>query len=81
MKVPKYIKEAILKAGKYFALAHKYNNIARDWLVENNLIDENKGDGDNGFDLDEYIDLVEYGGGGQTIIENLENLEVQDEKE
>lgn len=76
MKVPKYVKEAILKAGKYFALAHKYNNIARDWLANNDLIDEDRGNGKNGFDLDAYIDLVEYGGGGQTIIEDLEKLEV-----
>lgn len=74
MKVPKYIQEAILKAGKYFELAHKYNNIARDWLVENDLIDEDKGNGKNGFDLDHYIDLVEYGGGGITIIEELREL-------
>lgn len=75
MKIPKYIKEAILKASKHFEIAHKNNNIVRDWLVENNLIDENKGDGDNGFDLDAYIDLVEYGiNGGQTIINDLERL-------
>lgn len=75
MKIPKYIKEAILKASKHFEIAHKNNNIVRDWLVENNLINEDKGNGNNGFNLDDYIDLVEYGsGGGKTIIDDLERL-------
>ena len=58
MKVPEYVKQAIIKASKYFVLAHKNNDIVRNWLDNN--------------------DLVEYGiGGGQTIIKQLEELEVK----
>lgn len=82
MKIPRYIKEAIIKARKHYALANKNNSIVRDWLVENNLIDENKGNGKNGFDLDSYIDIIEFGQGeAEEIINGLESLNMENQEE
>lgn len=79
MKVPKYIKEAIRKTQIYSLKANKYNNLTRDWLDKYNLVDTDKGNGKNGFDLDLYIDVLEEGQGSpEEVIEMLERLKEQE---
>lgn len=74
MKVPKKIKEAILKCSKYNAKAAMYENIVRDWLDENNLSDETYIDIEKNM-TDNFIDTCTYmNDNGEEFIKELEKL-------
>lgn len=69
MKVPKYVRDAIEKAGKAFYTARENEKIIKDWL-------DSKGFYENDTVADQYIDCIEYGGNGvDTFIDFLENYD------
>lgn len=77
MKVPERIKKSIKLAMYHARLSNKYEIEIYDWLEKNNFIDENNGEGINGFNLDALIDDIHFNGSGQDYekaIEEFENM-------
>jgi len=65
MKLPIYIKKAIVKAAKHNIIATKNNNLVRDWLKENAFED---------FNIDYLIDSLEHGADqSEQLIKYLES--------
>lgn len=74
MKVPKYIIDKLRRLHKLNCESSTLDLEIRNYLESKNLIDSN-GDGINGFSLDSYIDIIDYGTGNvEEIIEHLKNL-------
>ncbi|GAA0763790.1 hypothetical protein SDC9_91847 [bioreactor metagenome] len=68
MKVPKYIKDSIIKSGKHRAIADNENEKVRDWL-------DNQGLGDNDMVINYLIDSIEVGNDPYGLIKFLEEDE------
>lgn len=66
MKLPNYIKEAIIKSAKHEVIATKNNNLVRDWLTQN---------APSELDWEDYlIDTLEQGReGSKEFIEFIES--------
>lgn len=74
MKVPKYIKKAIIKTGEANAIAFKNSEIVRNWLEKNNLTEDTAKSPVMNME-DNFIDCCEYGNNNTSeFIEILENL-------
>ncbi len=72
MKVPKKIKEEIRKCVDAYTKATFSENIVRNWLKEEGLVDEyNNADK---YMIDSFIDLIVYTNAPGQFIEELENL-------
>lgn len=72
MKVPKYIKKAIIATAKSNYVAYKNSEIVRDWLEKNKLDIENSGR----YMIDSFIDCCEYGNNNpEEFINELEELD------
>lgn len=65
MKVPKYIKDSIIKSAKHNAIANKENQKVRDWL-------ESQGLEDNDIIIDYLIDSIEFSNEPYGLIKFLE---------
>lgn len=65
MKVPKYIKDSIIKSGKHNAIAVEENNKVRDWL-------DKQGYGENYCIIDQLIDSIEMSNNPSGFIKFLE---------
>lgn len=64
MKIPSYVKKAILRTSRANKIAHRNGEIVRHWLDRNNLTDDL---------LDMFIDYCEYSNdAGITFIQELE---------
>lgn len=73
MKIRKDIIEKLRRLHKLNCEASSLDSEIRQYLESKNLIDD--GNGINGFDLDSYIDIVDYGTGDvEEIIEHLKSL-------
>lgn len=67
MKVPKYIKDAIIRTAKANYVANKNDKIVLDWIQNKNIYEEV---------IDSYIDCCEYGVNvPEAFINILEGLE------
>lgn len=74
MKISKKIKDKIRKLHKLRIDSCKLDLEIRDYLERKRLID-NLGNGKNGFEMDLYIDIIEYAtGSAETVIQMLENI-------
>lgn len=74
MKVPKNIKDKIRRLHQLNCEARDLSMDIYQYLEDHHLVDSN-GDGINGFSMDSYIDIVDYGTGDvEEIIKHLESL-------
>ena len=74
MKVPKYIKNAILRCSYYNSKAKKYELQIYNWLDKNKLSDDTCDDYDMSVS-DSFIDLCLYGeDNGNLFIDLLERI-------
>lgn len=79
MKIPKYIQEAIKRAGKATQVNHENSEIVRQWLVNKGLINKNGENLTNENVIDYLIDSIEMGRNGSIglidYIKELKNKE------
>lgn len=66
MKVPKSIKNSIIKSADYYSKANSHNKKIRDWIIKNNF--------NNDSVLDMLIDSTQLGYAPIEFIKNLENI-------
>ncbi|MED1665713.1 hypothetical protein [Brevibacillus laterosporus] len=64
MKVPKYIREAIIKNAKANEVANQTDRIIRDWLVKNKILNDHV--------IDIYLDNCDNTNVPENFIELLE---------
>lgn len=74
MKVPKHIKEAIMKCADFNSKANKYEKEVHNWLEENELTEETALDAIRNMD-DSFIDCCQVGYCPEHFIKQLEELE------
>lgn len=74
--VPKYVKDAIKKNAYHNKVAIHNDQIVRDWLEKNKIIDDDTNDLTNGqFDINGYIDSCNFGiTNGEDVIKELEEI-------
>jgi hypothetical protein len=64
VKVPKYIKEAIIKNTQASQIANETDRVIREWFLKNKI--------NNDSVIDAYIDSCNYGNQPEDFIEFLE---------
>lgn len=75
MKVPKYIENAIIKAGRATKINRDNSEIVREWLEDKGLIDENSENLTDEDVMDYLIDSIECGqDGSEALINYLKKL-------
>lgn len=65
MKIPQYIKNAIIKSAKHSEIANKLNEKIRDWMLDKNIY--------NDINIDCLIDSTETSNTPMAFINYLEN--------
>jgi hypothetical protein len=66
MKVPKYIKDSIIKSAKHNAIAKEHNEKVRQWLEDNGIYEETE---------DYLIDSIEMNNFPNSLINLIEKDE------
>lgn len=75
MKVPKYVENAIIKAGRATKVNRDNSELIREWLEEKGLIDENSENLTDENVMDYLIDSIECGiDGSDALINYLKRI-------
>lgn len=75
MKIPKYIENAIIRAGKTTAIHRNNSEIVRSWLQDKGLVNEDNENLTNESVADMLIDCIENGfDGSGALIDYLKKL-------